>query len=152
MENYLFKFGVSHNKSYRNVSHTNVSDYRDIGDMGIYKVEYPLRGFKKVNCRDESGRISTAIVELEIPVDALIVNSNRNYRAGDKLRASEARVKNIKTDLVLDNPIYFSSLDRSFYYNPRDTVVPVDGLSLDSSEICADGIHFFEREYSAYFY
>ena len=32
MENDLFKFGVSHNKLYGNVSHTNVSDYRDIGD------------------------------------------------------------------------------------------------------------------------
>ncbi len=97
-----------------------------------------LKVYKKVRSRRYAYSNRCTVVELTIPVGALVVNSGDYNR---KLRASEARVDKINDQ---STKVGYSLRDCSFTYTVGKIVEPRYRF-VKSRTTCASGIHFFLR-------
>nr|QZX43311.2 pentapeptide repeat containing protein [Mimivirus sp.] len=122
-----------------------------VGMPGVYQTTRPKTGYKKIYCskyRDALSIEFSAIAELEIPTDSIIVKTTTS-----KLRTNQAIVKSIKSisdDAVIDETcVCYSIWDNSFMYRTGKTVYPRGELNIDSNDPCGSGINFFNSEEKA---
>lgn len=121
---------------------TNLKDL----DSGMYEVETPIIGYKKVQCQVRYRKSRRCIVTLVIPKGAKIVKPLPGRHDFEKLRADQAYVQDIKPfewEMFPFDKLKSTSLyDENFKYEKGQKVqVPV--LNDDIEKVCTEGIHFF---------
>jgi hypothetical protein len=102
----------------------------------IAKKEYIF--YKQVRAISLLPNISTAIIELTIPVGTLIVKPRQS---NGKLRVNQAIVKGIFPDIK--DVRYISYHDVTYNYFPGKVCKPEEILDKDINKLCASGIHCF---------
>jgi len=121
-------------------------------DSGVYEVETPIIGYKKVQCQTRYRESKRCIVTLIIPEGAKIVKPLPGRHDCKKLRANLAYVQDIKPfewEISPGDKLKSTSLyDVNFNYEKGRTVsVPV--LNDNIEKVCTEGIHFFSNIESA---
>lgn len=128
---------------------------------GIWKLDRPIVGYKRINCDCENNIRNFRfkfIAELMVPIGAKVVRSKQGTIVSDKIRTDNYTINRINAMSIIVPayekcvPINCRSIENtSFKYEAGKSYQP-DKLDERTNVECTNGLYFFFKEQDAYNY
>lgn len=121
---------------------------------GKWKLDVPITGFKKIECKCRDGKLKRFVAELEVPAGATVVHPYENVNDGyghttvrstpsGKFRTDKFILKEILTNPGDSKPVSCHSIwTSSFTYSEGETYKP-NSFNKNVDDECTNGLYFF---------